>query len=310
MFGSIFQGASQRLESFGCQGRLHGDGEPRSPGLALNRAGRIHSAVDERRQGRYPRSMKAPSLDILYLDSWMVAVNKPAGLMVHRSRLDPRLPYYALQLIRDRLGRKVYPVHRLDRPTSGILLFALHPTAAHRLAQSFARKTVEKIYLAVVRGYLPSEGQIDAPLKPDPLRHPADPRRKEALTRYRLRATVELPYAVGRYQTCRYSLAEVRPVTGRMHQIRRHFRHISHPLLGDKKYGDNKHNRFLRATLGCRRMLLAAVELTLPHPATDATVTLHARLDETFGGFLEQMDWSRAVPRHWLPGAAGLLRAI
>ena len=215
--------------------------------------------------------MKAPPLEILYLDDWMVAVNKPAGMMVHRSRLEPRLPFYVLQLLRDRLGRKVYPVHRLDRPTSGVLLFGLHPEAARRLAAGFARKTIRKTYLTVVRGYLPLEGRIDVSLKPDPLRQPDDSRRKEALTRYRRLAEVELPYPVGRYATCRYSLMEVLPVTGRMHQIRRHFRHISHPVLGDRKYGDNKHNRFLRDIFGCPRMLLAAVELRLPHPANPAT---------------------------------------
>jgi len=250
--------------------------------------------------------MKAPPLEILYLDDWMAAVNKPAGLMVHRSRLEPRLRHYALQLVRRRLGRRIYPVHRLDRPTSGVLLFGLHPTAARRLARSFARKTVRKRYLAVVRGYLPDEGHIDVALKPDPLRHPRDPRRKEALTRYRLLAAAELPYPVGRYETCRYSLVEALPVTGRMHQIRRHFRSISHPVLGDKKYGDNKHNRFLRETLGCRRMLLAAVELQLPHPACDAVVTITARLDDAFGGLLDRMGWARAVAPHWLPGSSML----
>lgn len=254
--------------------------------------------------------MKAPSLEMLYLDDWMVAVNKPAGLMVHRSRLEPRLRYYVLQLIRDRLGLRVYPVHRLDRPTSGVLLFGLHRTAARRLSRSFAQKAVQKTYLAVVRGHLPAEGQIDAPLKPDPLRYPRDPRRKEALTRYRLLADVELPYPVGRYETCRYSLVAVWPVTGRMHQIRRHFRHISHPVLGDKKYGDNKHNRFLRETLGCRRMLLAAVELRLSHPADAAAVTLTARLDEAFGRFLRRLGWQQAIPRQWLPGGCGLPVAI
>lgn len=249
--------------------------------------------------------MKLPTLEMLYLDSWMVAVNKPAGLMVHRSRLEPRLRHYVLQLVRDRLGLRVYPVHRLDRPTSGVLLFGLHPTAARRLGRSFARKTVRKRYLAVVRGYLPIEGQIDAPLKPDPLRHPRDPRRKAALTRYRRLAEVELPYPVGRYETCRYSLVEVQPVTGRMHQIRRHFHHISHPVLGDRKYGDNKHNRFLRESLGCRRMLLAAVELSLAHPSDGTAVTLTGRLDAAFGGFLRQMGWESVLPRHWLPGSAG-----
>ncbi|MCW8904143.1 pseudouridine synthase, partial [Sedimenticola sp.] len=162
-------------------------------------------------------------LTILYRDEHYIAVDKPAGLLVHRTRIseDTR---FVLQTLRDQIGRRVYPVHRLDRPTSGVLVFGLDSDAARRLVQLFEQRQVRKRYLAVVRGYTAESDVIDYPLREEGHKAP-----QAAVTGYRRLATVELPIAVGRYASARYSLLEVRPETGRMHQIRKHMKHIFHP---------------------------------------------------------------------------------
>ncbi len=244
--------------------------------------------------------MSGADISILYRDDYLVAVNKPAGLLVHRSAVDPREKRFAVQLVRDILRRHVYPVHRLDRPTSGVLLFALSPDVARLLAASLATGVMDKEYLAVVRGYPVEVGVIDHPLA-----QVADRRlpqsssgagEREALTRYRRLATVELPCTVGRYATSRYALVVASPVTGRRHQIRRHFKHLFHPVIGDTRYGEGRHNRFFREELGCARLLLHARLLLLAHPATGAPVAITAPLDADFSLLLERFGWRDAVP--------------
>lgn len=237
-------------------------------------------------------------MELLFIDDECAAFHKPSGLLVHRSPIDRRETSFALQIARDRLGRRVYPVHRLDKPTSGVLLFALSPAAARDISAAFAAGRVEKSYLAVVRGCPPEEGVIDHPLveEPDGVEGgPATERLpRPALTEYRRLATVELPEAVGRYPTSRYSLVEVFPRTGRRHQIRRHFKHIFHPLVGDTKYGEGRHNRFFRESYGCRRLMLAAVGLTFPHPrGGDLTVT--APPEESFLSVVDRLGWREVL---------------
>lgn len=238
-------------------------------------------------------------LALIFRDESIAVFNKPAGLLLHRSFIDRHEKRFALQMARDLLGQRVYPVHRLDRPTSGVLLFALSPENASILTASFARGAVTKRYLAVVRGITPAEGTIDHPLLEEQDRH--DPYRQEgkepqeAVTFYRRLAETELPFPVGRYQTSRYSLAEVIPHTGRRHQIRRHFKHIFHPLVGDVNYGEGRHNRFFRQEFDSQRLLLHASSLTINHPVDESTLTFHAPLDSTFKCLLERLGWSRAV---------------
>jgi tRNA pseudouridine65 synthase len=243
--------------------------------------------------------MSGGELAVLYRDDHLVAVNKPAGLLVHRSPIDPRETRFALQLVRDILGRRVYPVHRLDRATSGVLLFALSPDTARLLGASFTDGRMSKEYLAVVRGSLDDEGVIDHPLAEvaDRFlpRSESDGTARDAVTRYRRLATVELPFAVGRYATSRYSLAAASPVTGRRHQLRRHFKHLFHPVIGDTRYGEGRHNRFFREEFGCGRLLLHARELTFDHPVTGAPLSLSAPLDETFTALLDRLGWREAV---------------
>jgi tRNA pseudouridine65 synthase len=244
------------------------------------------------------------SLEILYLDEHLVAVNKPAGLLVHRSPIDRRETRFLLQLLRDQLGRRIYPIHRLDKPTSGVLLFGLSPEAAHRGAEAFAGRQVIKKYLAVLRGHSAEQGTIDYPLRDEPDQRAAKAppvEARAARTDFRRLATVELPIPVGRYSSCRYSLVEAQPLSGRRHQLRRHFKHLSHPIIGDTTHGNGEHNRFFRRQFGCHRLLLAATELSLIHPYAGLPLTVQAPLAEDFRTLLAALGWRDAVPKPCLP---------
>lgn len=226
---------------------------------------------------------QAATLSILYQDEWLVAVEKPSGLLVHRSWLDRHETRFALQMTRDLVGQHVFPVHRLDRPTSGILLFALDSVTANRLAELFVRHEVEKTYHAVVRGWLEPACVIDHPLKEELDRIAdcfADPDKpaQAALTVGRCLQRYELPIAVNaRHPSTRYSLVELQPKTGRKHQLRRHMDHVAHPIIGDTCYGDGRHNRLFRDHFSCHRLLLSHQQMTFVHPHTGAPLTIHAR---------------------------------
>ena len=243
-------------------------------------------------------------LALLRRDDNIAVFNKPAGLLVHRSWIDRHETRFALQMARDQLGQRVYPVHRLDKPTSGVLLFALSAEDATRLTDSFTAGKVAKRYLGVARGVVPESGTIDHPLLEEQDRR--DPHRQEgkdpqeAVTAYRRLGSVELPFSVGRYATSRYSLVEAEPLTGRRHQIRRHFKHIFHPLVGDVNYGEGRHNRFFREEMAAPRLLLHAAELTFPHPGSGTSMTVAAPLDGAFTALLQRLGWQGAVPPEWL----------
>lgn len=224
-------------------------------------------------------------LEILHRDESLVAVNKPSGILVHRTRI-ARDRDFVLQRLRNQLGRRVYPAHRLDRATSGVLLFALDPETAGATATRFQAGVVKKDYLAVVRGYTEPMGLIDHAINSED----SDTRR-HAVTRYRRLATVELGAPVGRYSTARYSLVAVRPETGRRHQIRRHFEHVSHPVIGDTTHGDGRHNRFFRQRFGIHRLLLHAWRLELEHPHCREPLRVEAPLPAGFQGLLDELGW-------------------
>ncbi|MDA8138416.1 MAG: pseudouridine synthase [Desulfobacteraceae bacterium] len=238
-------------------------------------------------------------LTILYQDTEIVAVHKPAGLKMHRGAGDDRHQPFLLQVVRDQTGRRIYPIHRLDQPTSGIVLLAFNTQTAHALAEKFKQQQVTKTYLAVVRGIIDPMGSIDYPLTPNAAEPKAGQTPKPAITDYERLETIELPFATGQHATSRYSLASVRPRTGRMHQIRRHFHHISHPVIGDTIYGDGRHNRLFRQQYDCHRLLLAAVALQLIHPWTGLPLCIEAPLEDSFWKAICSLGWEVAIPGQW-----------
>ena len=266
-----------------------------------------------------------PVLTILYQDDYLVAVDKPAGLFVHRSFMDKDEIYFALQLVRDQIGKYVYPIHRLDRPTSGVLLFALTKEIAQKMNAAFANKSnsandgvtaleikikdeheqgvevnLTKTYYALVRGHLPITAQsqlIDHPLKEklDKLGDKnvrRDKAPQSAQTYYQVRKQASLPIALGKFDSVRYSLVKLEPITGRRHQIRRHLAHLRHPILGDINYGDNKQNPFFIDHFGFKRLMLIAKSLSFIHPVTEQQVTINAEFDEQWLHVFKALDWS------------------
>lgn len=233
-------------------------------------------------------------LDIVYRDQYVIAIHKPAGLLVHKSPIDKRETRYAMKLLRDQIGQWVYPAHRLDKPTSGLLLFALDPETAKQLGTQFEHRLVSKRYQALVRGYTPEQGEIDHALSEiaafKDQQAKADLKEaKEAQTHYQRLAQFELPVNDGRFPTSRYSLLELRPITGRKHQIRRHLKHISHPIIGDVKYGKGPHNRLFREQYQCERLMLACTELKFEHPSTGDTLCLQASPETSFSHTIAQL---------------------
>lgn len=216
-------------------------------------------------------------LQILYQDAHYVAIDKPPGLLVHRSPIS-RDRVFALQTLRDQLGRRVYPVHRLDRATSGVLIFGLTADAARALADQFEARLVDKEYLAVARGWLDESGVIDHPVADEEGSGVA----QAARTRYCGLAKVELPFAVDRYPSSRYSLLSVVPETGRRQQIRKHFKHISHHLIGDTTHGNGRHNRFFRSQFDIHRLLLMSRRLGFVHPYEGSRINVQADPDEVW----------------------------
>lgn len=221
-------------------------------------------------------------LTILYRNDYLVSVAKPPGLLVHRTGLDAGETRFALQLLRDQIGRPVWPVHRLDKGTSGVLLFALDAATARALGQAFERgEAMRKSYRAVVRGWPDAAGTIAHPLKrmPDDMRTERE-EVQDALTHYRLLERYELPLAQGAFTSTRCALVELQPVTGRRHQLRRHMKHIAHPIIGDATHGKGPLNRALAELLGLQRLWLHAGRLELTHPVTGQPLLIEAALGE------------------------------
>ena len=236
-------------------------------------------------------------LEIIYQDQWLVAINKPSGLLVHRTNIDRHETRFALQLLRRQLKQRVYPAHRLDKPTSGVLLFALNPDIARIVSEQFRAHQVEKTYLAVVRGWADDVAEINYPLVDGPIKaayaeQKNSDKARKAITRYRTLQRVELPIAVGRYASSRYSLVEVHPTTGRRHQLRRHFKHIFNPIVGDTTYGDSSHNRMYRQKFNCYRLLLHAQQLDFIHPVSGCSVSLVADLDNDTRQLLKRVGFA------------------
>lgn len=238
--------------------------------------------------------------DILYEDDSLIALHKPAGLLVHPSWISPASTPNLISLLKQQFpGDTFHTIHRLDRGTSGVILFVRNDKeAAKVMHQQFLDRQVSKTYLCVVRGWTEAEGTIDYALRYEKDRYSEpfaneDKAPREAVTHYRTLAQVELPIAVGRYPVARYSLLEVKPETGRKHQIRRHMKHIMHPLVGDTNHGEGRHNRLFRDHFSIHRLLLMATELTVVHPKALRKVHISAPLDEEVLSLFEKLGWGR-----------------
>ena len=220
--------------------------------------------------------------DICYQDEYCVVVNKPAGLLVHRTSMASSDREFLLQHIRNQIGKTLYPIHRLDKPTSGLVLFSTDQEVTSEFSKLFSGREIQKSYIALVRGYVEEEGLIDYPIKNASKSNlPQD-----AVTSYKLLKTVEVPVACGRYESSRYSLVLVMPKTGRLHQIRKHFNHLRHPLIGDTKYGDRDHNRMMKEKFHTHRLLLMAIGLDFTHPITGEDVRVRCDIDKDFAALL------------------------
>ena len=218
-------------------------------------------------------------VNIIYHDQYFFVIDKPAGFFVHppeRSAYPTPPEKICLYLLREKFQQEVFPVHRLDAPTSGLVIFAFNKLATRELSRLFAEREMRKTYHAVARGFTDSEGVIELPLKIVGFEDPVDAR-----TRYRTLRQVELPHAIGKkYATARYSWIEVEPETGRWHQIRRHFDQIAHPLIGDIEHGDSYHNRFFRDELKISGLCLRATKLSFQHPWSHEEICIQAPLCE------------------------------
>ncbi len=211
-------------------------------------------------------------IPILHKDAALVVVMKPSGLAVHRGWA--HAPHYALDRVRDQIGHYVWPVHRLDQATSGVLVMALTQDAASRLSGQFSDHTIDKRYLALVRGIPPEALTLDHGIALEPGEKP-----QRAVTHFRRLWVFER----------RYSLVEARPETGRRHQIRRHLKHLSCPIIGDVNYGKGEHNRLFRTRFALCRLALHALSLTFVHPVTGLSLTVTAPLPADLAGPLAQM---------------------
>jgi tRNA pseudouridine65 synthase len=229
----------------------------------------------------YPRlkpDNTANMLTILHRDEHLIAIDKPPGLLVHRTGLDAGETRFAVQLLRDQIGQPVWPAHRLDKGTSGVLLFSLNADTARLMGQAFELGTgIQKTYQAIVRGWPQPEGLIDHALKrmPDDMRFGRE-EIQEAQTRFKTLAHGELPLPYDDFPATRFSLVKLQPLTGRRHQLRRHMKHISHPIIGDTTHGKGPLNRAVAAFIGVQRMWLHAAQLALLHPVTGQALNVRA----------------------------------
>lgn len=224
---------------------------------------------------------------VLFEDDDFIAIHKPPGILVHRTKISEDTQF-VLQLLRKQIGQRIYPIHRLDRGTSGVLLFGKHKKAASLMGPIFINKEIQKQYIAIIRGYVETKGTINYPLA----KEPGLPK-KEAITHYQQLQQVELPIAISRYPSSRYSFVQVDLETGRRHQIRRHFSHLRHPVIGDKRHGDVKHNSYWRDNFGIKRMLLHAQSLHFLHPISKEPLLITAPIDASFQAAMDLLGFEK-----------------
>lgn len=267
-----------------------------------------------------PDAQGASALPVLWHEGDCIAIHKPAGWLVHRTGLDAGETRFVVQTLRDQLGVPVHPIHRLDKGTSGVLMMALTPDAARRLSGCFERREVHKRYVAMVRGWPPESAHVEHALRPDDA--PSDAPAQDAVTDFRLLARCSLDVPVDHYPQTRVALVEAVPLTGRRHQIRRHLKHLAHPIIGDATHGKGPINRWWADRLGQQRLWLHAWQLTVPHPVSGAALVFDSGLQlpawnpsraaevqavlPDNGAAVPTADWQRLLARlpwHASPGA-------
>lgn len=231
--------------------------------------------------------VNSEALKILYQDEALVAIDKPAGLLCHRSKIDKRANEFAIQKLRNQIDQEVFLVHRLDRPTSGVLLFALNSATARDLSRQIAHHEFKKQYRAIVRGHPPQKGRWEEALLEKTDRKCDRRIRKNklpqpAVTEFETQSAWEIPISISRYPTSRYSEVLIKPLTGRRHQIRRHFNHMAYPLIGDTSHGDRRHNRLFREQFGISGLLLVACNLEFRHPISGNWIQVQAKPNQAF----------------------------
>lgn len=219
----------------------------------------------------------ATQLEIVFENDDIIAINKPHGLLVHKTNIAKDAKEFAIQKLRDQVGYKVYPAHRIDRKTSGILLFSKSKKSDIAIQALFREKKIEKSYLAIVRGFLPEINQIDYAI--------GEKKKKDALTHLQLLSHNEIPVPFGKFRTSRYSLIRLYPITGRHHQLRKHMAHIFHPIIGDRPHGCNKQNKLWKEHFGIQNMMLHAEKLKFIF--NDETILITASLSNSFNKGLQ-----------------------
>ncbi|NND35234.1 MAG: pseudouridylate synthase [Saprospiraceae bacterium] len=225
---------------------------------------------------------QTPGLEIIFENESLVAVNKPHGLLVHRSSIAADAQEFALQILRNQIGIKVYPAHRIDRKTCGVLLFAKSAAVNQVLQKFFREGKVVKTYIAIVRGFVNEAGVIDYPLE-------NGGKVQEATTTFKRIKRFEISLPSGKFKTSRYSLVQLIPSTGRFHQLRKHLAHINHPILGDRPHGCNKQNRLWKEKYDMTTMMLWAKELSFCLSG-DETITIFANASPEFEQCLALLD--------------------
>jgi tRNA pseudouridine65 synthase len=223
-------------------------------------------------------------LDILYHDSHLIAINKPHGLLVHPSYIARDVDTSAMQELRNQIGQYVYPTHRIDRKTGGVLLFALDKDTERLMQQAFSARQMDKTYWAIVRGFAPTEMTIDYPLLKE------NGTLQDALTEFKTLHKAEINLPFGKHATSRYSLVEAKPITGRTHQLRRHLAHINHPIIADRPLGCNKQNKLWLDRFNLNTMMLHAKTLRFVHPHSNKNITLEAPLQSEFARVMQILE--------------------
>lgn len=226
------------------------------------------------------------NLEILYQDDYLVAINKPNGLLVHRTSIAEPNAQFALQTLRDQIGKRVFPIHRLDRKTSGVLMFALNSETVKAVQSQIENQSVTKRYIAIVRGWFPEFIEVDYALTND------RDKTQEAITHFKLLEKTEVKVPFGKHKTSRYSLIEAHPKTGRQHQIRKHLNHLRHPIIGDRPHGCNKQNRLFKQRWEMNTMLLHAETFACEHPISKEQLKIVAPLNCEFIRMLNELGFS------------------